>query len=303
MKQLDGKTKTIDVVILVSLEYSLNHHPDDLALQETLIARGYTVEIVAWDNRSYDFSQVKLAIIRSCWDYDERLEEFLIAMAKIEEKCILLNSWEMIRGNSNKYYLQDLKAKGIPIVPTVFIKDSAQILSALNNFTTEQIVVKPVISASGRNTYRFHRTERELITEKVEELLKFKDVMIQPYLNTIESKGEKSTVVIDGQIVYTMLKKPAAGNFLVHTHRGGKYVKDQADIKDQSFIRQVLDALPELPLYLRIDYLFDSAGNPLLLELELIEPNLYLAVNELGLQLLTDRLIAMLRLNKSLQST
>ena len=302
MKQLDGKTKTIDVVILVSLEYSINRHPDDLALQEILIARGYTVEIVAWDNRSYDFSQVKLAIIRSCWDYDERLEEFLIAMAKIEEKCILLNSWEMIRGNSNKYYLQDLKAKGIPIVPTVFIKDSGQTLSALNNFTTEQIVVKPVISASGRNTYRFHRTERELITEKVEELLKFKDVMIQPYINTIESKGEKSTVVIDGQIVYTMLKKPAAGNFLVHIHRGGKYVKDQADIKDQSFIRQVLDALPELPLYLRIDYLFDSAENPLLLELELIEPNLYLAVNELGLQLLTDRLIAMLRLNTSLHT-
>ena len=299
MKQLNGMTKTIDVVILVSLEYSINRHPDDLALQATLIARGCTVEIVAWDNRSYNFSQVKLAIIRSCWDYDERLEEFLIAMAEIKETCILLNSWEMIHTNSNKYYLQDLKANGIPIVPTVFIKDSAQILSALNSFTTKQVVVKPVISASGRNTYRFYRAERGLITEKVEELLKFKDVMIQPYLNTIESKGEKSTVVIDGQIVYTMLKKPATGNFLVHIHHGGKYVKDQADIKDQSFIRQVLNALPELPLYLRIDYLFDSAGNPLLLELELIEPNLYLSVNELGLQLLTDRLTAMLKLNTS----
>ncbi|MBN4069612.1 MAG: hypothetical protein COA82_13450 [Alkaliphilus sp.] len=158
-----------------------------------------------------------------------------------------------------------------------------------------QVVIKPVSSASGRDTYLIDIDDEKVIVKRAGDILKKKDVMIQPYINTIETLGEKSTVVVDGVPVYTMLKKPKDGSFLVHEHHGGTYTKTQISVVEKAFVEQIISTFAEKPVYMRVDYLFDQNGAPMLLELELIEPNLYLSKSELVLAKLTQRLIEILR--------
>lgn len=290
MQKQNIRHKRIDAVILVSQKYKKNIYVDDLALKTALKNNGYAVEIIAWDDEGYDFSRARLAIIRSCWDYDQRVDEFLQKMRNISQYCKLINSLAVITDNSNKYYLRDLESKGIRIVPVAFVENIGQVITVLRGLEVKQIVIKPVVSASGRDTYLVNREDEDSVIEVAAPILRTKGVMLQPYISTIKTLGEKSTVVIDGTPVYTMLKKPAEGNFLVHQHHGGTYVETQIGAEEQEFVKQIISTFTERPVYMRIDYLFDEKEEPMLLELELIEPNLYLSKSELALKGLTEKL-------------
>ena len=341
--------KNVDVAILVSQKYKKKIHADDMVLKKSLEDSGYVVEIVAWDNKKIDFSRFRIAIVRSCWDYDKRVFEFLMRMESISSQCRLINSLDIIEGNSNKYYLKNLESSGVRIVPVEFANTIEQVKIALKKLrekktilkktlhTVEecevrgvlvkqqtdaheitdldslllddnsketlvgstQVVIKPVSSASGRDTYRIDIDNEIAILKRSQDILKKKDVMIQPYINTIETLGEKSTVVIDGLPVYTMLKKPKDGSFLVHEHHGGTYTETRINSLEKAFVQKIISTFAEKPVYMRVDYLFDQIGEPMLLELELIEPNLYLSKSELVLEKLTQRLIEILGESKS----
>ncbi len=296
------KFKT-DLAILVSEKYFKEIHPDDLALKEIMEKLGCSVEITAWDNHNFDYRRCNIAIIRSCWDYDQRVDEFLQRMHEIEKQCQLFNSYAMIKKNSSKLYLTELKKKGVPVVPSVFIKSLSERKSALLEFNTKQLVIKPTISASGRDTFRINSENKKAIDEAVNAILeKKKEVLIQPYQESIETLGERSTVVIDGKPVFTMLKKPAPGNFLVHQHWGGNYSKTEITEKDRFFIRSIFNKLDSLPLYARVDYIYDYNQFPMLLELELIEPNLYLSEKHPGLEILAHRLSAIIEKGKKIEA-
>ena len=283
-----------DVAILVSEQYAKEPYRDDLKLQERLESQGMTAEIVRWDQDGIDFSKFQLAIIRSCWDYDYRVEEFLTRMKQISDQCALYNPYRMIKENSSKHYLKDLARQGIPIVPTVFIQEERELEKKLDGLSGEYIIVKPTISASGRDTHRCRRDDFKEIQAVASTILKSKDVMIQPYMESIETRGERSTVVVGKTPVFTMKKTPDKGNFLVHRHWGGTYEKIDLQSEDKKFLQKVLNGLKEQPLYMRIDFVYDEKDRPLLLELELIEPNLYLNENKRGLELLSKEIEGLL---------
>ncbi|MBS4536524.1 hypothetical protein GOQ29_12935 [Clostridium sp. D2Q-14] len=285
----------IDVAILVSEKYCKQSNPDDIALKKALMMLGHTSQIVAWDDESIDFSAFKIAIIRSCWDYDQRLDEFLKRMNFIESKCLLLNPYRTIKENSNKFYLKDLQKRGVSVVPTIFINSESDFHKQSINFDSQQVIIKPVVSASGRDTYRYKSDDFKGIQETIKKIVESKSVMIQPYIESIETSGERSTVVIEGVPVFTMQKKPAEGGFLVHKHWGGTYNEITATEKDLLFLQKVYDVLEEKPLYMRVDYVYDNNNKPLLLELELIEPNLYLQRNDRGLKILSEKLSTILK--------
>lgn len=296
------KFKT-DLAILVSEKYYKELHPDDLALKEAMNSLGYSVEITVWDNQNFDYSSCQLAIIRSCWDYDQRVDEFLQRMLEIEKQCQLFNSYRVIKKNSSKLYLSELQNREIPVVPSFFVSSLSGLDSTLPGIKTSQLVVKPVISASGRDTYRVRSDNKTAIHEAVKAILgKKKEVLIQPYQESIETLGERSTVVIDGKPVFTMLKKPAPGNFLVHQHWGGDYSKTEITEKDRFFIKNIFSKLDPLPLYARVDYIYDHNKAPLLLELELIEPNLYLSEKHPGLEMLAHRLSVIIEKDKRIEA-
>lgn len=285
----------IDFAILVSQKYYNEPYIDDVVLKEELVSKGHTASIVAWDDKTVDFSLFKAAIIRSCWDYDQRLEEFLERLSLIQSKCLLLNPYKMVKENSSKYYLEDLEKRGVSVVPTVFIRSESDFQELTIDFNSEKVIIKPVISASGRDTYCHNANDDEGIENSIKEIIRTKPVMIQPYIKSIETAGERSTVVIDGQPVFTMQKKPAKGGYLVHKHWGGTYTEITPTEQDLLFLKETMDLLEEKPLYMRVDYVYGNDKKPLLLELELIEPNLYLSQNTLGLKILSDKLSSILK--------
>lgn len=284
-----------DIAILVSKYYAVNHHKDDIALKIELEKRGYKAQIVAWDDDCFDFEKTKAAVIRSCWDYDQRVDEFHEKMRDISKKTQLVNNINMILHNSSKFYLKELKEKGIKIIPTDFIRSEKEIDAVIDRFDADEIVIKPVISASGRDTFKGLKQDREKYRDKILSILKKKSVMIQKYISTVETLGEKSVVVINGEITYVMLKKPEKDNFLVHIHHGGTYTPVKAEEDEKEFCRQILNTFEKKTSYMRVDLLRDEETNELmLLEMELIEPNLYLAENKRGLNLLCDSLIGIM---------
>lgn len=277
------------IAILVSGEYKKQPTKDDLLLQNELQNRGYPADITVWSDTSTDFSEYDLAIIRSCWDYDSRLTEFLRQMKKIENSSLLYNPLDIIEKNSDKRYLLDLQTTGIKITPTVTADN-------LNNLNIppewKKVVIKPNVSASGKDTYRYLIDEEEKIKAACSDIIeKGKLPLIQKYISSIETFGEHSSIVIDGKITLTVKKTPAKGGFLIHKHFGGSSTSVQTSEKEKSFIRNILSKLESLPLYMRVDYLKDENDNFLLLELEQIEPHLYLTESVFGLEALTDGII------------
>ena len=276
----------LKIAILVSKKYYEENYIDDIILKQALESRGHNVIIMNWDNTQYDFSENDCAIIRSCWDYDQRVEEFLIYLENISKETQLINSFSILKENCSKTYLLRLKSIGIPIVESRFIHNLDDLNKSLASLKDDILILKPTISASGRNTHRLRRSDPNLRTLAID-LLKNGSIMIQPYLSSVESLGERSTVVINNNIVFTMLKKPAPGKFLVHNHNGGTYSPDNLQENDKAFIQNIISKLPDKTAYVRIDYLYDK-GEAKLLELELIEPNLYLHQNPKGVRHLCD---------------
>lgn len=288
------------IAIFVSAAYGPEHpHQDDALLRQALESHNCDADIVVWDDPSADCAAYDAGIIRSCWDYDRRVEAFLERMTQVSRTLRLFNPIELIRANSDKRYLLDLERRGICTVPTVFVEapstreglSERPALPALPG-EWDQVIVKPTVSASGRDTYKYAGHRRDAIQEACAAIFeKGKQPMLQRYFETVEHFGEHSSVIIDGHITFTMKKTPAENNYLVHQHLGGTYAAQQTSDAEVLFLRDLLSKLDDIPLYLRVDYLRDVAGNLYLLELEAIEPNLYLHQNPKGLELLVNGLL------------
>lgn len=264
-------------------------HIDDILLNKTFKKMGHDSKLVFWDDDTVDFSQYDGVIIRSCWDYDKRLSEFLNKMLDISKKTTLFNSYEMISVNTDKRYLLDLQKKGIPIIPTIIVENLEDI--KIPDFWN-QVIVKPTVSASGRDTSLHNINNRQDIIASCKAIIeKGKTVMLQQYQKSVEHYGERSSVIIAGEVTFTMKKIPKSGGFLVHTHHGGKYIPIDVTEKEKQFLNLLVNKLEETPLYMRVDYLRGEDENIYLLELEQIEPNLYLNKNKRGLELLTKEMI------------
>ncbi len=273
------------IAILVDERFSgANTHADDLLLKKSLEEKGYQADVVVWSDKEVDFSVYALAIIRSCWGYDERVDEFLARLSEISSKTKLANPYDMVCKNSDKRYLQDLEKRGIKIIPMKIVESADDVSFPLE---WEKVVIKPTVSASGKDTFRFDSSDENEIKHAVKSILdKGKAVILQRYVEAIEVNGERSTTVINGESCFTMKKTPAKGEFLVHNDRGGTYQKTDMTSRQENFVKDVLDKIGETPLYVRIDYIEDFDGKIYLLELEEIEPYLYLTENKRGLELL-----------------
>lgn len=276
------------IAILVSEKYYDQPTHDDLLLKEKLDEKGATARLVQWDDASIDYENFDKAIIRSCWDYHLKADLFVSTMHEVSKKCQLINNFDLIVENTNKTYLQKFYNKGIEIVPTHYIHSLSELESLALPFDANEYIVKPAISSSGNNTFKVSCDD---IIGKARDLLDFGSVLIQPFIRSVQDIGERSTVVIDGCATFTMKKTPSQGGFLVHTHHGGSYIEVDTRSEDALWLEKVIKGLPVMPAYARVDYLYSELGSPLLLELELIEPNLYLSQNRAGLERLVNFII------------
>lgn len=260
---------------------------EDLApLEGALAALGAEVSIVDWDDAHVDWSRFDATVLRSCWDYTERIVEFLVWAERISHVTRLLNPFDVLSWNTDKHYLLDLQRAGIAIVPSRFVEPDGDAAAALHSFLDNhpgaaELVVKPAIGAGSRDTQRHARAETGAAIAHMRRLLDAKrSVLLQPYLERVDDAGETALVHFDGRYSHAIRKGP-----LLRRGEGptsALFAPEQIEAREpgadeRALASATLAALPfsATPAYARIDLIRGDHGEPLLLELELAEPSLF----------------------------
>jgi hypothetical protein len=247
--------------------------PDDLLLVDPLDARGIDVEAAIWDDETVDWARFDAVILRSTWDYPERLGAFLAWAGSVPR---LINPFEMVRWNTDKRYLLDLATDGIEVVSTIFASPDETFVSLPADWN--EVVVKPASSAGSRETARYTRDD-ERVWPHVERLLdNGRIAMLQPYHHGVDVRGETGLVYADGVFSHAFRKGPLLAPSGVMTDRlfAPEDISPRDPTADERAIADaVLAHLAErfgVPAYARVDVL----PGPQVIEVELVEPSLYL---------------------------
>jgi glutathione synthase/RimK-type ligase-like ATP-grasp enzyme len=256
-------------------------HPDlpegERSLLGALRELGVRAEPAIWDSPSVDWASFEAVILRAAWDYHLKREAFLRWLERLEAAGVpLWNPAPVVRANMEKTYLRALEEAGVPVVPTAWIArgDGRSLDEVLSERGWTRAVVKPVISASSFLTRRVARGEPGGQTA-LDEVLAHSGAMVQPYLPEIEAEGEWSFIFLDGDFSHAVLKTPARGDFRVQSEHGGAAVRREPppELLAQAAAVAALGARDVL--YARVDGV-RRGGGLLLVELELVEPFLYL---------------------------
>jgi glutathione synthase/RimK-type ligase-like ATP-grasp enzyme len=247
-----------------------------------LAATRIETEIVDWRSPSCDFRKFDLMVLRSCWDYHLRGNEFTEWLRRMGREVPILNGPETVLWNLNKFYLREMPAMGIEIAPTIFVSGSDSIEPDVwrEIKSWPKSVVKPAVSASAHKTWLFDNVAA-LEADELKSKMEGEAFLIQQFIPEIETQGEISFIYIDGAYSHAVLKRPATGDFRVQKEHGGSaelFHPDSALLDQASqivaMVAQVRDSL-----YCRIDAVAKN-DKLVLMELELIEPELFLGLSE-----------------------
>lgn len=237
---------------------------------------GVDATVVAW-TAPVDWADCELVVCRSPWDYYDRVDEFC-AWARATGKVTRLeNPADVVVWNAHKSYLVDLADAGVPVVRTQLVARGAATDRALAGYADDDVVViKPAVSAGALDTERLAAGSPQARVH-LARLAAGGDVLVQPFLPQVH-EGELSLVYFDGLFSHAVRKVPAAGDYRVHEHYGGTVDVHEPSPAELDVAEQVLAAAPAATAYARIDLVPGPSGPgaPLLMEAELIEPELFL---------------------------
>jgi glutathione synthase/RimK-type ligase-like ATP-grasp enzyme len=260
-------------VVLVTCSDERYQEPESHVVAAALEATGVRTDVVAWDAEC-DWGAYRLVVVRTPWDYFDRVTEFLEWAAKVERQTTLVNPADVLRWNAHKGYLVELTAKGIPTVPTVLIPGpSTDVADQIREVEWEEIVVKPAVDGAARHAWRGRRDDPAL-SRVTERLTDHGDVIVQPFVPAIVD-GERSLVFFGGQLSHAVRKVPQAGDYRSQRHLGGTELDHQPDSAELQVALAAMAAAPGRLTYARVD-LVDWEGAPAVIELEVIEPDLFL---------------------------
>jgi glutathione synthase/RimK-type ligase-like ATP-grasp enzyme len=276
---------------------------DDEILMEQLRLRGAEVLRRPWDDAAVDWPSFDLVVGRSVWDYVLRHDEFMAWLEIVGPR--LENSRELMRWNSDKRYLGDLAEMGVPVVETTYVEPGMQPPPI-----DSEVVIKPSISAGGRDTGRFGPGSAAGGSALIERITSSGGTaMVQPFLASVDSAGETAVVMIDGELSHVLRKGAILAADVVAPVRTddelgvaevmydpGLVLAGTADDDELQLAERMIAAIRErfgvTPLYARVDMLRESDGTPVLLELEAIEPNLYFDQAPGAAERLADAIVA-----------
>jgi glutathione synthase/RimK-type ligase-like ATP-grasp enzyme len=267
---------------------------DDEGLVIPALAKHGVVAVPAvWDDRSVDWDRYDLVVVRSAWDYAERRAEFLEWTASLAR---VLNSHAVLEWNTDKVYLRDLASRGIRVVPTIWAEpgDDAAALSLPDG----DLVVKPAVSAGARNTARYRAQDQAVARIHVDRLLAAgRTVMVQPYVGSVDVRGETALLHFAGVYSHAINKGPLLtqpGRITEGLWEPERISAAQPADDERALAEAVLDALPwprhEL-LYARVDVVRGADGRPEVLELELAEPSLFLGQSTAAAERFADAIV------------
>lgn len=264
-------------VALVTCAAMPGLHPDDRQLLHALRAAGIESEPAVWEDPNYDWSAVRLAVIRSAWDYSFRRDQFVAWADRAARGTTLWNSARVVRWNTHKHYLCDLAERGVPAVPTVMLPagSSTTLDQVLEARGWSDAVVKAAVAQSGRYALFVPRDRREAGRSHLAKLLPHEDMLVQPYLPSVGTAGELSLVFVEGECTHAVRKRAAAGEFRVHDDYGGTVEVETPGEAHLATARAALAAVGEPVHYARVDLVEGPSGGPMIMEFELVEPELF----------------------------
>lgn len=259
-------------LLLVTCEEWLSGEPGHAHLDHALAERGIAARWVSWDDPEVDWSAALVAV-RSTWDYDSRLPEFLAWARAVPQ---LLNGAEVFAWNTDKAYLTELADAGVAVVPTVVVDGKEDLPTAIADVGVA--VVKPRVGAGGRGVVPFLRTGGPIDLD--EAALGPGPWVVQPLVESVRTAGEGTVFVLDGEVVSAAQKRPAAGEIRVHEMYGGTTVAvpvtDEAADLARRTVAAAEDVLGRRLDYARVDHMRLADGTLAVSELEATEPGLYL---------------------------
>lgn len=286
-------------IALVTAREALALDPDMPPLIAAFEAAGCAVETPCWDDPAVDWRSFDTALLRSTWDYAPRAAEFQRFVARVAAITQLHNPPALVTWSLDKHYLVDLAKAGVATVPTRFVEPGSDPTAALATFlatgparptpeatigAASEYVIKPAIGAGSKDAARYRLDSGDERRRAVEHLVALlaadRSVMLQPYLASVDAEGETAMVYLDGRLSHAIRKGPllapgagfVEGLFATEDIRPCEPGKDEGRIAKAAF-----NAIPgPPPLYARVDLVRDAAGDPVVLELELVEPSLFL---------------------------
>lgn len=262
--------------------YDANTIDEDALLSNLLTEMGIAHRTVAWSDPEVDWSEFSQVLIKSTWDYFDYYPEFLVWLNRLEMQGIpVLNEVATLRWNSSKGYLLEIESNGFPCVAgKVVPKGSLSALAQLfEQVPAEQLVVKPLVSGGAKNTLKISRTDGTQVQEKVVQWVQEEDFLVQPYIKEIVEVGEYSLLFFNATFSHAVLKSPAVDDFRVQHYFGGTIQEINPSESLLTAAQGLVDRYASTTLYARVDgVLIDGVFH--LMELELIEPYLFLGLSD-----------------------
>lgn len=282
-------------IALVTAAAALPLDEDMPPLVAALEALGAEVSTPNWDDAGVDWSRFDLTVLRSTWDYVDRIDEFLAWARRCATQTQLANPADVVAWNTDKHYLRDLCRAGVAVVPTRFVEPGADAAAELDAFlhsgpgavtageacAFDQFVVKPSIGAGSRDAARYRREDRDRALEHLVRLhTQRRSAMLQPYLASVDAMGETALLYFAGTPSHAIRKGP-----LLRLDDGlvqGLFAPEEITAREPTADERALAAAAQAalpfptPLYARIDMIRDAKGAPVVLELELTEPSVFL---------------------------
>ncbi|MCZ4224500.1 ATP-grasp domain-containing protein [Pedobacter rhodius] len=251
---------------------------EDDRLLDFLKAKGLIIEKVIWNDPLVNWEDYPLAILKSPWDYFDLIADFNQWLDHLQQKNVkLLNPVDIVRWNTDKHYLQEIEAAGLKVTQSVFINKNDKII--LNDFfkmfNTDKLIVKPCVSGGAKNTFKVTAENVAEVNQQLNLLVEAEDFIIQPFLPEVLESGEWSFIFFNGSYSHSLIKQAKPGDFRVQPAHGGSVHPQKPGEELIANAQRYVTLFAKDCLYARVDGTFVK-GEFLLMELELIEPFLFL---------------------------
>lgn len=265
---------------------------DEELLLEALRRRGVNARMAAWNDPAEEWDAPVPTLLRSTWDYIHDLEHFRAWLARVERVAPLWNRRRVVESNLHKTYLLELERRGVAIVPTeLVVRGSARSLSELSlRNSWPDVVVKPAVGAGSFATRRFRAGDFQAGEVFLSEHLPHRDMLVQPYLDSVDAHGERALVWIDGEFTHAVRKTP---RFSGQDERVSESLAISHD--ERALGTLALAPIADQLLYARVDVAHGPDGRACVMELELIEPSLFLKQNSRALERFVAAILRKLR--------
>jgi glutathione synthase/RimK-type ligase-like ATP-grasp enzyme len=258
-----------------------SHLEEDFQLSKFLETKGLIVKSVVWNDLQIDWKQFDVVILKSPWDYHDNFDSFILWLSDLDAAGVkILNPLKTVLWNSDKHYLQQIADDGLPVIQSAFLEKGLvpDLAELLDKSLSKKLIIKPCVSASAKNTMLLTLDNVSLVQNAINSLLAHESFLFQPFMEEI-LQGELSFMFFNGNFSHCTLKVPKTGDFRVQSEYGGSVQKIKPDTAHLQTAGKYVEKYGKGTLYARVDGII-SNGTFVLMELELIEPYLFLNSHE-----------------------